>query len=156
MPKQVASAPPTKPPLTMYNSQCKDPSCACPCNPVEEVPDGTACSFLNSNEKLDKHQAPDAPSIQTQNTVKTRREQGDRSWVTYQNMLYTRWQYCSLLACGQAPNQIPNPPLAVRDFLQPSTSVPALIPLAKPSCVLEAPIWFLKHLQFLYHYFPLP
>lgn len=53
----------------MYNSQGQDAPSAGPRDPVKDLTDGTARSFFDGQKKLDEHQASDAPSIQTQETV---------------------------------------------------------------------------------------
>lgn len=60
----------------MYNSQGQDPPSAGPSDPVKNLTNGTAHSLFNSQEELDEHQAPDAPSIQAQEAVVT--AEGDR------------------------------------------------------------------------------
>lgn len=55
----------------MYNSQRQDPSSAGACDPVKNLTNGTARGLFNSQEKLDEHKAPDAPSIQAQEPVLT-------------------------------------------------------------------------------------
>jgi len=56
----------------MYNSQGQDAPSAGPRNPVKNLTNGTARSLFDSQEKLDEHQASDAPSIQAQEAVGTR------------------------------------------------------------------------------------
>lgn len=83
--------------LTVYNSQGQDPSSAGSCNPVKNLTNGTACSLLNSQEELDEHQAPDAPSIQAQKAVLTGERQ---TGMTGNRGTAYKPQHCGNMALG--------------------------------------------------------
>lgn len=55
----------------MYNSQGQDAPGAGPCDPVENLPNGSPRGLFNRQQELDEHQAPDAPSVQAQEAVVT-------------------------------------------------------------------------------------